>query len=890
MEMRQPNEAQMSVINELDHNLILFASAGTGKTFTVAHRVRKVIETERARPEEILCLTFTIKAANEMKEDILQYVGEAGNSVETRTIHSFAYHVLKEESVLDSEFYGSPRVCDEVETAELLRKMAVETGLSETAPILKSTHALTAFLSALKHEREILDLYGADETADFEQVYRQIRAKDPQQLDRMLMFYDYDQRREIQDAEFNKLMNSSVGEFLHRYNQALRESDLLDFDDLICLTHRLFRNPEALARWQGRYRYITIDEMQDTSVLEFDTLRNLFGNVNVMMCGDFFQTIYQWRGSNPEQVLNTFIRDYQARTFMFAENYRSTRVLTAASFGYLQRMYPDLMGRYCPPNVIPRSPLEGTPILNVRVPSLQEEARFIYRYFEQHRPEDVTRVCIMARSNPYIARLYDELAKISADRADGHELRFFSVDKDAKFFRREVIRDILSFYRILVNPTDAIGFERVVRKYVSGVGEKSIQLIREMSTLGLSLASFADEKLYRDGDPYRALIDAFRAGNVVIYDTETTGLDLHRDQIIQISAIRLGPDGQVTDTLDQMVIPTVAISAGARATHHQTMEEIVRRGGTDIKSALERFLAFCQGTVLVGHNSLRFDAPLIRRQLRENGLPMPKIAAEYDTLPIAQQFLPKSVNYKLGTLCDKFGIVNEAAHDALGDITATGKVLACLLEQFIIPQTGERASFLQEWGPKFRKIYGFLAELRRDYVEKNDVYGLTEKIIHTLDLRTRYKGTMPRRTLDDFLFSLRPVKTEDAESFLSDLLVDAALSGSQMDLLIRKLGKIPIITVHQSKGCEFDTVILAGADDDNFPTFQAKIHHTEEEEKRVFYVAISRARRTLIMTSVTQKENRAGVWPLSQSRYISGIPQELIRTQFGSQIRSGSEK
>ena len=217
-------------------------------------------------------------------------------------------------------------------------------------------------------------------------------------------------------------------------------------------------------------------------------------------------------------------------------------------------------------------------------------------------------------------------------------------------------------------------------------------------------------------------------------------------------------------------------------------------------------------------------------------------------------------------------------------------MLTCLLERYLIPKAAERVCLIQEWGPKFRKIYGFLAELRRDYVEKNDVYGLAEKIIHTLDLRTRYKGTMPQRTLDDFLFSLRQVKTEDAESFLSDLLVDAALSGSQMDLLIRKLGKIPIITVHQSKGCEFDTVILAGADDDNFPTFQAKIHHTEEEEKRLFYVAISRAKRTLILTSVTQKANRGGTWALSQSRYISGIPQELIRTQIGSQIRTGSEK
>ena len=119
---RIPNPDQQAVIQELDRNLILFASAGTGKTFTVAKRVQRILESGRARPEEILCLTFTIKAAGEMKDDIFSHVGEAAGNVVVRTIHSFAFSVLKEESVLHPETTSMPGVCDDDDAAHIRRK------------------------------------------------------------------------------------------------------------------------------------------------------------------------------------------------------------------------------------------------------------------------------------------------------------------------------------------------------------------------------------------------------------------------------------------------------------------------------------------------------------------------------------------------------------------------------------------------------------------------------------------------------------------------------------------------------------------------------------------------------------------------------------------------
>ena len=873
---RIPNPDQQAVIQELDRNLILFASAGTGKTFTVAKRVQRILESGRARPEEILCLTFTIKAAGEMKDDIFSHVGEAAGNVVVRTIHSFAFSVLKEESVLHPETTSMPGVCDDDDAAELLKSIAREFELPDRSAVFRNSSQLYAFSGIMKQQRELMQLWSEDEVSDFSEVFRRIEGSRPELIRKMFIFYDPAVRGERQDQDFAQLIRHSAGRFMQRYNQSLRESSLLDFNDLICLTHKLFRDPEARSRWQARYRYITVDEMQDTSELEYDTLKQLFGKNHIMMCGDFFQTIYQWRGSSPEKVLAEYIREFSVRQFMFARNYRSTQTLTAATFGYLQNSYPALMGKFCPAEIVTESRITGDPILNVRLRDQNAEAAWIYDYLERHAPDDPTRVCIMSRSNRYIAELYTRLAKISSARKSGKELRFFTVDNDSRFYRRAVMKDILAFLRVLVNPTDALGFERIAEKYAARIGRATIRKIQELGPLGISLASFIDDGLWQDGDPYARLIRAWQNDNIVVYDTETTGLDLQKDQIIQISAIRLSANGEIVDKMDQMVIPSVPITATAQATHHQTLETIRARGGIGIRPALQRFLDFTRGAVLVGHNSLRFDSPLVRRQLRENGLPLPEIIAEYDTLPLARQFLPKSVNYKLETLCRTFGITNQAAHDALGDITATGEVLTHIIRTWLIPQTEARRAALEKWKPGFGKIHLFLKSLREDYLEAGRVYEMIEAIIQKCSLRSRYPEPINQLTLDDFLYSVGHSEIQDPVLYLRELLSDAALSGSQMDLLITKLHKIPIITVHQAKGCEFDTVIIAGADDDQFPVYSAKMHGTEAEEARVFYVAISRAKYRLILTSASQRETRGGIWPLRQSRYIDKIPGKYI--------------
>ena len=232
---RRPNADQQKVIDDLDHNIVLYASAGTGKTFTVAKRVHHIIESGKAKPEEILCLTFTIKAADEMKSDVLQYAGDVGANVLVSTIHSFAYQILKEESVANADYYSLPTVCDETDAGQVLKDCLAALELSPDASILRSDSALTYFSSILKHQRELRQCYSGDEEKDFQSLYDHIRAKEPTRFDKMTFFYDPAARRETTDPLFLRLMESKAGAFMHIYNDRLRQSNLLDFDDLICL-------------------------------------------------------------------------------------------------------------------------------------------------------------------------------------------------------------------------------------------------------------------------------------------------------------------------------------------------------------------------------------------------------------------------------------------------------------------------------------------------------------------------------------------------------------------------------------------------------------------------------------------------------------------------------
>ncbi len=928
----------------------MFASAGTGKTFTVAHRLAKLLAEGKTTAREMLCLTFTIKACNEMKEDILQIAGEAGQDILVNTIHGFCYKLLTEENKRVGRNCTTLGVCDEVDQEEILKSIlssryhywrlesnlkarqmpvvnlhactvgsngqeivwqsenawitsqgeVLEKGtelfpVEKTCPHCKSLQTvsdnrcavcgeemrfplaekefeiyrkragLRNLISEIKHCREEGGFFSGEEREDYQNAYTYLKENKRETYEGLISYY----ARYLgyaPDEPFAQAMDEFAGRLTEEYNRHLQLSSLLDFDDLIMQAKRVLEDGEALAYWSSRFSYIVLDEMQDTSRLEFSLLKQIFAKNNVMMCGDFFQTIYGWRGSCPQEILEEYAREFSAKIYMLSVNYRATKTLAEASFGYLKNVYPQLVGKYCPQTLEIESACEGDKIFCYAFDNREEEARQIYKYLLRSK-EKKDSVCILARSNKYIAELaayFDCFCVEAGEEA----LRFFTVEENFQFFKKALVKDVLAVIKLLLNPLDCVSMERLTQKYVRRVGIKTVEYLRGLNAIGVSISSFLDEQTYALGDSYALLLEGYENQNIVVYDTETTGLDLQKAQPIQIAAIKMDKRGNIIDTLNLFMQPTVSIEQAAIDTHGFTLEYIRKQGGISLREGMERFSAFAKGTVLVGHNNYGYDKPLIERLLRELALPKLEIVAEYDTLPIAKLFYPMLDNFKLETLCKRFSVINKRAHDAFGDIVATGECLFKMIEANVLPTAMERRLVLEKYASNFEKFYVFIQELR-DRLENGEP--LAKRIAEGLMLEKKYSSRVDAHTLQDLVESL-DVECDNRSTFLREYVKDAALSGSQMDLLIAKSNKIPIITVHQAKGCEFDRVIIAGADDSNFPSYAAKQSGNEEEEKKIFYVAITRAKKGLILTRAL----RNGQHHLDETPYFWGIPEEYV--------------
>ena len=884
--MRTPNEAQQRVVDDLDNNIILFASAGTGKTFTVAKRVANIIETGHAKPSEILCLTFTVKACEEMREDISRYVGERAGEVEIRTIHGFCYQLMREESRKNGARYTDVVVCDEQDADELLESILSSQfawwecgkmpsteeneGLEDAHfEIFGKNSGLRNFVSALKHIREEQGFYTENEVEDYQKSFDFLQRHRVGQCEALASIF-VKRGWQVCDEAFLSAMKKHAGKFVFAYEDYLRQSNRVDYDDLILFALRALKNEETRRYWAKKYRYITVDEMQDTSTIEYTVLKHLFSENKVMMCGDFFQSIYGWRGASPEKVLPDFIENYHAKVYMLSQNYRSTQSLTAASFGYLCATYPDLVGKFCPKDVQIASPDEGEKIYCMGFDNRKEESLQIYRYIRKSIERGVSSISVIARSNFYVNSLASDFEDYNKAYPIEQQLRFFTAEEDQKFYKIPIVKDVLAMVKLLLNPTDRVSMERITEKYVRHVGAKTVEWLRLQNHLGVSIASFLEKQTYTHEDPYHVLVDAFHKGDIVVYDTETTGLDLTKDEMVQLAAIRINAQGAVTETFERMIVPTIPIGEGAYATHGFDMEYITTHGGVTAKEALTEFSAFVKGAVLVGHNSFRFDCPLVARQLKDNGLPPLDIQGEYDTLTIAKQFHGDLPNLKLSTLCEKYDIVNEAAHNAYGDIVATGKVLCRMIVDDVTPTALERQSVCAKHKDKFEKLYAFLSDLTARMQVENPLSILTA-IVEKLGMDIKAKTDSDRHALMDLYAYFRVADGENTEMFLREFIARADLSGSRTDLLIEREHRIPIMTVHNAKGCEFDTVILAGVNNGNFPNFHAKGDADGGEEK-VFYVAITRAKKRLVLTRPVWV-GRGRAYP---SPFVDKIPSKYL--------------
>lgn len=419
------NPQQLEAVTHAGSPLLIVAGAGSGKTRVLSHRIAYLIATRRAHHGEILAITFTNKAAAEMRERIEALVGERAQRMWISTFHSSCVRILRREAKsvgLNSNF----SIYDSADSLRLIT--LVHKGL-ELDPKKVAPKAVQHKISALKNE-----LIDAEDFAG--------------------------------RANMNDPFEAGVAEVFKGYTQRLRQANAMDFDDLIAETVYMFRAFPALAEtYRRRFRHVLVDEYQDTNHAQYALVREIVGEgpeaSELTVVGDSDQSIYAFRGADIRNIVE-FEKDYpEARTIKLEQNYRSTQTILSAANAVISRN-PNR-----PEKRLWTSEGDGEKIIGYAAENEHEEARFIAKEIDrltdtgEFRPGDVA---VFYRTNAQSRSLEEILMRVGLP---------YKVVGGTRFYERKEIKDALAYLRVLVNPDDDVNLRRVLNEPKRGIGERA---------------------------------------------------------------------------------------------------------------------------------------------------------------------------------------------------------------------------------------------------------------------------------------------------------------------------------------------------------------------------------------------------------------------------------
>ena len=869
------NDIQQQVVQELDRNIVLLASAGTGKTNTLSYRVAHILETERATGDQILCLTFTNKACREMKERMIAIVGQEAQAVKVSTFHSFCYTILQEEAKLQEDLFKEFLIFDEEDVEELLSECLpdlVKSYSEEQGIMAPKIHANTIreVISAVKERRSQYQYYSSSIQDDYARTIK--RMQQEQSVWYSIMSED--------TAAFLEVKGIQV---LMEYEWRLRSLNGLDFADLITRVHQIFQRSEVANRWRQRYSYIAVDEMQDTSELEYEVMNTMWKGNHILLCGDYFQTIYEWRGSNPITLIDRYRREYNPIELVFDTNYRSNQMLFKGAFSMLKDMFPQRVRELYRKEPKAIAEQQGEPISIYAAADSQDEARYIFQSIQQLRiGEEMPPVGILVRTNKQAIQLSEHFKRCNRSLPEEKQLKFILAD-ELKFFRRLEIKDVLAFFKCLVNPWDLMSTKRIIRTFVKGVGDKRMEELESIAVrkTGLRITDFMSTKIFTR-EPYEPLEKGLITKDIVIFDLETTGVNIMEDRIVQMAAIRIDEEGNIIDTFERFINPGVPV--GDSELVHGFSDAYLQEVGGDARTVLEAFRQFADGSMIVGHN-VQYDLGILEQECSRHGVRMPKVQAVYDTLDIYRRFYPNLPNHKLEFLSGHFPIDHQSTHNAMDDIIATGKLLVYAIKENILPTKAQRMAFINKYRDTFANIAASMDTLRGKWTKSKPTDILTY-IMKDMGIGEHYQKKVKedptgerRITSIRELYRIMKELEEEQPHYVGrdgvkEILEMSALHSGEGMFRRKGDSRIPIITVHQAKGSEFEHVFIASAHDGGLPFYFAVRDGKLEEEKRIFYVALTRAKKHLTITYA--KVNANGYWQ-QPSRFLASIPEEYVK-------------
>lgn len=429
------NPPQAEAVKYTDGPLLIMAGAGSGKTRVLTHRVAYLMASKQIAPWNILAITFTNKAAREMKDRIARLVGGVADDIWISTFHSMCVRILRRD------------------------------------------------IDRIRYDRNFSILDSSDQLTAIKQVLKELNLDPKKYEPRTLLGMISNHKNELrtpQDAAAlvgNNPYEKVISDVYTAYEKKLKQNNVLDFDDLIMKAIQLFQEaPDVLAFYQKKFQYIHVDEYQDTNRAQY-TLVKLLAQAHENLCvvGDSDQSIYRWRGADIANIL-TFEKDYpSAHVILLEQNYRSTKRILEAANGVIQNNSGRKDKQLWTENV------EGEKLLLHVASDDRDEAFFIINQMKELRQEgiDYGEMAVLYRTNAQSRGLEEMLLKSNIP---------YKMVGGTKFYERKEIKDILAYLRLIANPDEDISFVRVVNEPKRGIGAATVDKLGDFAGMqGVSL-------------------------------------------------------------------------------------------------------------------------------------------------------------------------------------------------------------------------------------------------------------------------------------------------------------------------------------------------------------------------------------------------------------------
>ena len=885
------NEQQQRVIEMQEGVNLVLAPPGCGKTHILAERIARALEFG-VRIDEMLCLTFTNRAARGMRNRITQRLGYDIEELFVGNVHRYCSNLLYEKRLVSADY----NILDEVDANDIILSICAKTLQNPTSEHVRAAHHYQHFMQQLRlNIPNELMLHAA--SLPYKQQLRELCgfAKLPYARKSLLDIYEHPELLPY-EAQMHYPVIIGAMDFARKYENYKHQHNLVDFDDIIINAYAYLRDtPE-----HTRYKWIQIDEVQDLNPMQLaiiDLLYTHSPDASMLYLGDEQQAIFAFLGAKKE-TLEGLKEQCKGHIFQLNENFRSPRHLL------------DVYNDFAVANLdVDR---ESLPLTHRVLEGVTPD--FLSMCFSESNLEEVNNIVHFLL--PHLCKNQDETVAIIVPTNKDADLIADSMSDIPHFkisgvdmFSTPEMKTLMAHLNVITNEHSMIAWSRLLTALkIEPNAARSRAIINRLKELKI----LPSDLLLYDNETYlSAFCKAFEEETIVVYDTETTGLNVFEDDIVQLAAFKVRGGEKVEGSDLEIILETQReIPKMLGDLPNPLVDVYTNRPHLSREEGLRKFISYAEGCVLVGHN-INYDNRILQSNLTALGihhslpLTMAQGAKEYshrvfDTLKLTRLLFPKVHNHKLKTLLEELKLEGQNSHLADDDIFATFQVMkhaysvarpfvAEQIEKFAVPELKRIASRLTErYAIAYFHAQALLLEQPLSTTPQliREIQHCVEELhlnIEKLDYFTDYLR------YDVLNTSQTPYLLQQLEHYLLTLntLKEADLCDSEC--MRRRGEKVFVTTVHKAKGLEFDNVIVSSVSKGVYPFYNSQTHEEQREDARKLYVAISRARRRLYISyyNLLHMVDRSGIertFSKGPSDFLEPISHHFVKETFSNNL------